>query len=558
MRERKAMTNTGTAGQPRERGGADVADVVVIGAGAAGMTAALAAATAGARVVLLEKSDRIGGTAAVSGGIVWVPCNDHIPHDDPDDRAAALAYFASLDAQAIDDPVLAGFIDHAAAAIRFLESSTRLRFAPLPGYPDYYLDRPGARPQGGRALDSGLFAYNDLGDWADRVLGADPYPVTVAETPLGGCTTPPAAEVIAARIERDERGFGQALVGGLLAACLDAGVDIRASQQVLELTRDRKGVTGVRLADADGAETTLVAARGVIVATGGFEWNAALARTFLRGPIAHPASPPGNIGDGLALTMAAGAALGNMTQAWWCPTLLTDQSWADGSPRATPVLIERTLPGSVIVNAAGTRFCNEAINYSAIAGAFHTFDPNRYGYPNMPAWLVFDHSYKLRYALANAPAGPQVPGWITRATTLAALADALGIPPAALEASVMRFNVDAMAGVDREFGRGASSYDRFYGDRSRPGAFATLGALETAPYYAVPLHLGVLGTNGGARTDAQGRVLDHAGAVIRGLYAAGNVMAAPTGGVYAGAGGTLGPALTYGYLAGRHAAGDNG
>ena len=255
--------------------------------------------------------------------------------------------------------------------------------------------------------------------------------------------------------------------------------------------------------------------------------------------------------------MASGASLANMTNAWWCPTLLTDQCWENGGQRATPVLIERTLPGSIIVNAAGKRFCNEAVNYSAISGAFHAFDPNRYDYPNMPAWLVFDHAYKMRYPVASAPPGAAVPAWMTRAPTLAALADALPADGDALEKTVARFNAGAAQGIDRDFARGASAYDRFYGDRSRGGAFATLGTLATGPFYAVPLHLGVLGTSGGARTDAAGRVLDHGGDVIPGLYAAGNVMAAPTGGIYAGAGGTLGPALTYGYLAGRHAASGN-
>jgi succinate dehydrogenase/fumarate reductase flavoprotein subunit len=527
-------------------------DIIVIGAGASGMTAALAAATAGATVTLIEKSGKIGGTAAVSGGIVWAPINDHIPADDPDDRAAALAYFGSLAPDTQQSDVLAGFIDHAAVAVRFLEAQTRIRFTPLPGYPDYYLDRPGARPQGGRALDSGLFPYADLGDWSDKVLVAEAYPVAVAETPLGG-GSPPASEVLGARMARDERGFGQALVGALLEACLAAKIDIRLGADAKDLVKENGRVVGIRLADG----TALSAARGVILASGGFEWNADLARTFLRGPITHPASPPGNNGDGLSLAMAAGAALGNMTSAWWCPTLLTDQFWENGAPRATPVLIERTLPGSIIVNAAGRRFCNEAVNYSAIAGAFHAFDPNRYDYPNMPAWLVFDHAYKTRYPVASASPGDEVPDWMTCAPTLAALAKTLEIESATLFETVARFNVDASQGIDRDFQRGASPYARFYGDRSREGALATLGPLETAPFYAVPLHLGVLGTNGGARTDADGRVLGHNGEVIPGLYAVGNVMAAPTGGIYAGAGGTLGPALTYGYLAGRHAAGSN-
>lgn len=529
------------------------ADVIVVGAGAAGLMAALAAAKAGARVVVLEKGAKLGGTAAVSGGIVWAPCNDHM--DGSDSRTDALAYFGALEGGDIRPDVLAGFVDNAAPALRFLEANSRLRFAPLAGYPDYHSDRPGARPEGGRALDSGLFAFSELGEWRDRIATGTVYPLTVAETPLGGATSMPEPQVLADRVARDVRGFGQALVAGLLDACLGAGIEIRLGQAVRRLVVDGGRIAGVVI--ADGAATELAAPRGVIVATGGFEWNSGLARSFLRGPIAYPASPPGNTGDGLALMMAAGAALGNMTSAWWCPTIATDETWDDGSPRAQPVLIERTLPGSIIVNAAGKRFCNEAVNYSAIAGAFHAFDPNRYDYANQPAWLMFDHEYKARWPVAGAPPGDAVPGWMIAAPTLADLAGKLKIAGDALTATVARFNDGAAAGVDPDFQRGEASYDRFYGDRSRPGALATLGPLTTGPYYAVPLHLGVLGTNGGARTDASARVLGHDGQAIPGLYAAGNCIACPTGGIYAGAGGTLGPALTYGWLAGRTAAAAN-
>ncbi len=525
------------------------ADVIVIGAGAGGLMAALTAARSGASVLLLEKAARLGGTAAVSGGIVWAPMNHHIDAADPDDRAAALAYFGALEGGDIDDDVLAGFIDHAAAAVQFIEANSRVRFAPLQGYPDYYLDRPGARPQGGRALDSGLFPYAELGEWRDRVAVATAYPLTVAETPLGGAIALPDPAIMAARMKRDERGFGQSLVAGLLEACLAAGVEIRLGSGVTGLVHTHGRVTGVALGGSH-----IDAHRGVIVSTGGFEWNEALSRCFLKGPIAHPASPPTNTGDGLKLLMAAGAALGNMTSAWWCPTIVTDERWDDGSPRAVPALIERTLPGSIIVNAAGQRFCNEAVNYSAISGAFHAFDPGRYAYANLPAWLVFDADYKSRHPVATAMPGTPPPDWMLSAPDLASLARLMGVPAGALGATVARFNAAAITGDDPDFGRGRSPYDRFYGDRSKAGALATLGPLLTAPFHAVPLHMGVLGTNGGARTDDHGRVLGHDGAVIPGLYAAGNVMAAPTGSIYAGAGGTLGPALTYGWLAGRDAA----
>ncbi len=530
---------------------AEAADVVIVGAGAAGLIAALAAAKAGAAVTVIEGAAKLGGTAAVSGGIVWAPCNDHMGGSDS--REAALAYFKALDNGDLRADVLEAFVDTAAEALRFLESNSRLSFMPLGGYPDYYGDRPGAMHEGGRALDSGLFSYDALGEWNDRVATGTVYPLMLSETPLGGGSGIVAPEAIAERVARDARGFGQALVGGMLEACLAAGVAFRLEHRLVRLCEAGGAVTGL-IAGTPAGEIEIEARRAVIVATGGFEWNAQLAQTFLRGPIAYPASPPSNMGNGLTALMRAGAALGNMTSAWWCPTIATGETWPDGSPRAQPVLIERTLPRSLIVNRAGRRFCNEAVNYSAIAGAFHSFDPASYGYPNQPAWLIFDHAYKLRWPVAGAMPGPQVPSWMESGATLAELAAKLGLPAAALETTVARFNADAALGIDREFGRGEADYDHFYGDRSQPGARATLGPLTDAPFYAVPLHLGVLGTNGGARTDAFARVLGHDGQPIAGLYAAGNVIACPTGSVYAGAGGTLGPALTFGYIAGRQAA----
>jgi 3-oxosteroid 1-dehydrogenase len=535
----------------------DATDVVIAGAGGAGLAAALTAAVHGASVLVLEKHAKIGGTTSVSGGIVWVPGNRQMTAagkaDSPD---AARAYFQSLDPTGLREDVLMAFIDHGADAIAFLEDQSRLSFTMLANYPDYYLDRPGARPDGGRALDSGLFAYSELGEWRARIAdNGAPYPVTVAETPLGGGSGQIAPEEMGRRIATDTRGFGQSLLAALLEACLAKGVRIETNAGVDEVIKQDGRAVGVRV-----GTRRIYARRGVVLATGGFEHNGELTQTFLRGPIAYPASPPTNQGDGLKLAMNAGAALGNMTSAWWCPTIQpTGEVWFDHvgggpHPKAYPILIERTMPGSIIINRQGKRFCNEATNYSALAGAFHQFDPATYSYQNMPAWLVFDHAYKCANMIASLPPGPERPAWITCGETPEALGAALGVPGAELATTIKRFNGLAAAGVDLDFGRGQSPYDRFYGDRSKPGALATLAPLSEPPYYAAPLHLGVLGTNGGAKTDAHGRILDHQGQTIAGLYAVGNCMAGATGSVYAGAGGTLGPALTFGYLAGRHAA----
>jgi len=238
------------------------------------------------------------------------------------------------------------------------------------------------------------------------------------------------------------------------------------------------------------------------------------------------------------------------------------------------VLAERTRPGSIMVNAAGERFCNEAADYNSLGAAFHSSGPATFGSgapspgapgPGAPGpgtpdetaistWLVCDDRYRRRYPLPGCRRGAEPPPWVHRGDTLDELAAAIGVPPTALSKTVAEFNRHAAAGTDPAFGRGASAYDQFNGDRTLPGAAATLGPLDEPPFYAVAIRIGALGTSGGPRTDERGRVLDRSGTGIPGLWAAGNVMAAPTATVYGGAGGTLGPAMTFGYLAGRDAA----
>jgi 3-oxosteroid 1-dehydrogenase len=532
------------------------ADVLIIGAGAAGLAAALAAHAGGARVNVIEKGAQLGGTAAISGGVVWIANNPQMRSAGLADSAEeALAYFTSLDHGEMDPAVLAAFVREGPEALAFLEQAQALKLSIIPGYPDYYLDRPGAKPDGGRALDNELFDFKELGDWAGKVFSHGPIQrMMLRETPLGGSAGMVEAAELQRRAELDLRGFGQALIGRLLKACVDRGIEPVLGCQARRLIVEGGRVAGAEFETAQGRRE-IRARRGVVLATGGFEWDQTLKSAFLRGPLDAPASPPGNTGDGLKMAMAAGAGLGNMTSAWWVPTLpLPGADWADGSPRAAPVLIERTLPHTIMVNRAGQRFCNEATNYSALAGAFHQLDPASYDYPNLPAFLIFDQQYRARYPLGPVMPGMPLPDWAVQANSLAELAGKIGVDAAQLMATVTRFNVGAGDARDPDFGRGVSSYDRFYGDRSRPGAAATLGPLEQPPYYAVELKLGALGTNGGARTNAQAQVLDPDGAPIPGLFGAGNVISNPTGSVYAGAGGTLGPALTFGFIAGRAAA----
>lgn len=531
-------------------------DVIVLGCGAAGMTAALAAHDAGAKVQIIERFDKIGGTAAISGGVIWVPNNPRMRAAGlADSREEALAYFRALDHGDLRDDTLEAFVDHGPEALAFLEDQGALKVALLAGYPDYYLDRPGAKPDGGRALDHDLYSLDHLGEWAERIYDiGSAKPMMLRETPLGGGTGIVPLEELQRRMGANERGFGQAMVARLLKACLDREILPQLGVETRRLLQDGERITGIAAAK-DGTEFELLASRGVILATGGFEWDDDLRQTFLRGPAKTPASPPTAMGEGLTLAMKAGAKLGNMTSAWWVPTLApAGRTWAAGQQRAEPLLIERTVPHSMMVNRTGKRFCNEAANYSALAGAFHSFDPQRYDYLNQPAWLVFDAQFRARYPITTVMPGDPLPDWVAEAETLAALGQKIGVDGEQLEATAQRFSGFAKAGHDPDFARGTSAYDHFYGDRSRAGTAVTLGTVEQGPFYAVKVHMGMLGTNGGPQTDGSARILAHDGKPIPGLYGAGNAIACPTGGVYAGAGGTLGPALTFGYIAGRTAA----
>ena len=534
-------------------------DVIILGAGASGMTAALAVYENGLSVGLFEKQNLVGGTAGVSGGIIWAPMNSHMKDKGiKDERSMAIDYFMSLSNGEIDPIRLESFIDNCSSAIDFIEEKTDANFYVLDGYPDYYLDRPGAILGGGRALDNKLFNFCKLGEWAKKVRNNGmPIPMTLGETPLGGGTGLVDEEEMNERISKDARGMGQALVGALLKGCLDRGIEPELNVNTKKLIKEKNRITGIEI-ESGGVKKEIFANKGVIIATGGFEWNEELVNNFLRGPLNAPASPPGNNGDGLILAQEVGASLGNMTSAWWSPVLsIPDDNWAEGNQKSSPILIERTLPHTLMINKSGKRFCNEATNYSAMAGAFHFFDPNEYGYPNLPAWIIFDTNFRQKYPFANILPGTDDPEWFIKADSLNQLADKLEIDNDVLNTTLSTFNKYVEAGDDLDFGRGKSEYDFFYGDRSQSGISATLGKVEKPPFYAVKIDIGALGTNGGMKTDGFGRVISASGSIIDGLYTVGNAMAGSTGSVYAGAGGTLGPALTYGYLAGNHISGNN-
>ena len=532
-------------------------DVAVLGSGASATTAAILAADNGAEVALLERAEMVGGTTAISGGVLWVPNNHHMAEAGIEDsREDALAYLDSLSLGMMDDELVETLIDTGPEMLRYMEENTPVSLHVFEGYPDYHPENPGGKPEGGRSLDNDLFPFEELGPWADRINhqpDAIFFPATMLEIDTKRVDDVPP-DVMEARRSRDMRSTGQALAGSLIKGCLDREIPVHTATRARELILDEgDAVVGIR-AERNGADFFVKARKAVVIASGGFEWNRELVKAFLRGPMTAPTSTPENEGDGLLMAMGAGAALGNMSEAWWIPGIHVPGDEMRGRTFARLILAERTWPRSIIVNRQGKRFMNEAANYNAVGHAFHTFDPNTFEFINLPAWLVVDSRYQP--PIARHTVGPDAPDWIRRAGSLAELAAQIDVDADGLEETVARFNEGAVRGEDPEFNRGVSAYDSYNGDRLQKAPFTTLGPIDTPPYYAAQIESGALGTKGGPKTNAKAQVLRATGGVIPGLYAVGNAMAGVTAMVYGGAGGTLGPGMTFGYIAGRSAAGE--
>lgn len=533
-------------------------DVIVLGTGAAGLAAAARAAADGVKVGLFEKAEKVGGTSAWSGGTCWVPLNRKgLEAGVVDSREQVLTYLDSLSHDMLIPETIEAYVDNGHLMLDWFEANTCFRYEPVLGFPDYNPEHPGGLPEGGRSIECPLFPFEELGEWADRVTRGYQISGTyrmsessmARNKPNGG---PDAAEFERRKI-RDERGAGQAIVGHLLKACLDLGVEPVTNARATRLLTDDGAVTGVVIEHADGTVEEAHARGGVIIATGGFEHNAELKRSFTRGPLPRTVAVPTNTGDGLIMSMRVGAGLGNMREAWWVPTIDVEvPGWGTVTWQVNG---ERSRPHTIMVNDDGKRFVNEAANYNAFGNAFHVVDVSRFEYVNHPAWKVFDTHFLTTYGLANHKDPANIPDWMISAPSLAQLAEKMGVPVDALEATVQRWNHNVADGHDPDFSRGKSVNDRFWGD----SAFGmepetTLGPIDTPPYYAVRVRSGCLGTKGGPLTDGLARVKDVDGDVIPGLYAAGNAMSSALGMTYGGHGGTLGPGLTFGWLAGHDAA----
>jgi 3-oxosteroid 1-dehydrogenase len=541
------MTAASRAGLP------DSTDVLVAGSGAAGLTAALAAASAGARVLVIEATSYLGGTTALSGGRVWVPGN-HCPENASDSPGAARDYLAGLIPGRYAH-MTGTFISAAPEMARFVEARSPHRFVACPAYPDYHPARPGAT-LGGRCLDMRPADLNRLTPLTSLIRVPPGYvPLTHAEWERWRYPDRYDHALLEERQRSGVRTGGVALVASLLDGAARAGV------QVITGTR----LTGVRweaAAATSGAQVTSSGAAGsgkpmtigvsaVILATGGFDWNRDLRARFHPGPQRATGAPPGNAGDGLRIACELGAAVDNLAEGWWMPMMRVPGETMDGQPFYRSLIRERGAPRQIIVNAAGTRFADEAMPYNDFGKAMHQRQADG-TYPNDPAYMVFDEGFRQRYPLPGVNRGGDPPAWLACGRSPRELAGKIGVDGTRLEATVARWNASCAQGRDPDFGRGGNPYDRYGGD---PGVTPNpnMAPLGKPPYYAVQVLAGTIGTKGGPVTDENGVVLRPDGQAISGLYAVGNASAFWVGDAYPAPGATLAIGMTMGYLAGRHA-----
>ena len=532
------------------------ADVVVVGGGVAGMCAAIAAHDAGARTVLLEASAQLGGTASWSGGAVWIPMNHCMRRAGrPDSRAAALEYMQACAQGQSPSELLDTYLDEGPAVAEFLEQVTPLEFE-VGTMPDYYDQYPGAvhRPGESRSIAPAIFDTNRLGEQR-QLLRRSPYgtiPFSFEEFSRFQAILHPERidfPLMTRRLEAGYVGWGEALSAGLLAAVLERDIEIRINARVRKLLIS-SGVRGVHV-EGEGAAYDLTARRGVVLCTGGFEWDAALVQEQF-GVHWTPSTVETNRGDGWHMAEQAGARLANRGVCWGWPTyMIPGEQRTDGFPLVRTTLVERGLPHSIMVDRRGERFVDESAPYHRILKVLLERDAQ--GSRHLPAWQIFDQQFRDKYAFGPVAPGQPSPDWLRRFDSLGELADGLGIDAQALSRTIAQFNASAAQGTDTAFGRGESAYARFFADPDN-SPNPSLGTLAKAPFYAVEVLPSTIGTCAGPQIDSRGRVLGGDGRPVAGLFAAGNAAAAISGPAYFGPGGTIGPAMVFGVLAGRTAA----
>ena len=537
-------------------------DFVVVGSGGGGMTAALTAADAGLTVLVVEKGAMYGGSTGISGGGIWIPNNPVLRargHDDS--RESIRRYLDRLTDGRVPAERLDAYVDNGPAAMELLAQSRWMRFFWVKGYSDYHPEYEGGRPMGrsieARPFDTRVLGEDEkhqrpnnlkgpLGLWA---TAKDYHDLAmVKRTWRGRWASVIAAWRVASNVVRRRHMAtgGRALVARLRMALKDADVPLWLRSAMTGLVTDGGAVRGITV-ERDGQALRIRAHRGVLLAAGGFDHSPRMRETYLPegGREIYSAGAKENVGDGIRAGQQAGAALDLMDDAWWMPSV------RHPSGAVVPLVSERCIPPSLIVSGAGTRFTNESSPYV-------NFVHDQLAGGHVPAWFVMDAKARARYPFAQILPGMPIPhgyydsGVAHRTDTLTELAERIGVPPDALVRTVERFNGFAADGVDEDYGRGNSAYDRYYGDPTLPNP--NLDVIDKPPFYAMRIEVGDLGTKGGLVCDEHARVLRADGTVIDGLYATGNTTAAVMGNEYAGPGATIGPSIVFGYLAAGHAA----
>ena len=540
-------------------------DLIIVGSGAGALVAAVTAKAAGLQPLLIEKTELIGGSTALSGGILWLPNNPLMAREGiADSRAESITYLANFtrDDDLDSTPARrAAFVDAIPEMIAAMETQG-MKYRNCPGYCDYYDHLPGGNAFG-RSIQAELFNLNELGAWKSRFRrspGAMPLATSEAQRLLLMKRTSAGAKMAAqlgARVavqkvtRRDVVGSGGSLQGRMLQIALRMGVEIWTETMLLDLDIQNGKVVGAHLERA-GEPVHVAASKGVLIAAGGFARNLKMREQYQP----HPASDrwtkanPGDTGEVIQIMERAGAGLGMMDQAWWIQTLIFPET---GPHHA---VLETCKPHSIMVDASGSRFVNESASYMEIGNAMYERNKT---VSAIPAWHVVDARYHRQYFYNTKPPG-KIPeqwlsmGWMKQGATLAELAAACGMDAAGLEATVERFNQFCREGKDEDFARGDNVYNRYYGDPTvQPNP--CLGTIEEGPFYAAPLVTGDAGTCGGALINEHAQVMRPDGSVIAGLYAAGNSTASLSGPCYAGAGLSIGASSVFGYIAARHMAG---
>jgi 3-oxosteroid 1-dehydrogenase len=542
-------------------------DLLVVGSGAGGMTAAFVAAREGLEALVLEKTESYGGSSSLSGGGVWVPNNPlMLEAGIHDSLEQARAYLDATVGDRVPAARKQAFLVQAPQMVAYLLRHSHLRFEMAREYPDYYPERPGGTT-GGRSLDAVIFRGGRLGPMFEQLRQMELQMTRKLVFTAGDARklmlfrripryTLVAAKVLLRSVWSRISGaklqaMGRALVAPLRLSLDESGVPLWLNTSVTKLVEEDGRVVGA-VAEREGRPIRIRARTGVVLAAGGFAHNREMRERYQSAPIGTEwtSASPGNTGDAVRMGLALGAATDLMEDAWWGPTSLL--------PDNAPIfmLSERSCPGSIIVDSAGRRFTNESASYIDVVHAMYA--SNRPDAASVPAHLIIDQRFRDRYPFVSFLPGQQISaeslesGHVVCADTLEDLASTIGVDPRGLCETVVRFNEMAASGKDLDFARGASAYDRYYGDPTvEPNP--CLGPIEKPPFYAVTVFPGDLGTKGGLVTDEHARVLREDDSPIDGLYAIGNTSASVMGNTYPGPGSTLGPAMTFGYVAALHA-----